>query len=197
MRQGIPRGASVSETRLETATLGGGCFWCLEAVYELLEGVESVVPGYAGGHMIDPTYEAVCSGTTGHAEVVQVRFDPERLSFREVLEVFFILHDATTPNRQGADVGPQYRSAVFYHTEEQRAAAAQLISELEAEGGSAEPIVTEVTALERFWPAESYHRAYYRRNGRQPYCRAVVGPKVALFRFRYGDRLRTPEPVGS
>jgi len=181
----------------ETAILAGGCFWCLEAVYELLEGVGSVVPGYAGGHMTDPTYEAVCSGTTGHAEVVEVGFDPAEISYREILEVFFSIHDPTTRDRQGADVGPQYRSAVFYTSQEQKATAAAVIEKLESEGVFDDPIATEVTALERLWPAEGYHREYFRTNPQQPYCQAVVGPKVAKFRRKYADRLKAEEPTGA
>lgn len=174
----------------ETATLGGGCFWCLEAAYELLEGVASVLPGYAGGHMIDPTYEAVCTGTTGHAEVVQVGFDPAAISYGEILEVFFTLHDPTTADRQGADVGPQYRSVIFSTGSEQQAAAKAVIARLETEGVFGAPIVTEVTALARLWPAEAYHRQYFRNQPQQPYCQAVVGPKVAQLRRRYRDRLK-------
>lgn len=177
--------------RTETATLGGGCFWCLEAVYEQLRGVRRVVSGYSGGAEENPTYRQVCSGTTGHAEVVRVDFDPDEVSFREILEVFFTIHDPTTPNRQGADVGPQYRSAVFVHSPEQRRTAEEVIRELEAEGVWDAPVVTEVTDFERFWPAEEYHQEYYRNNPNQPYCQVVVAPKVAKFRKKYLERLRT------
>ncbi|HKJ02463.1 MAG TPA: peptide-methionine (S)-S-oxide reductase MsrA [Longimicrobiales bacterium] len=176
--------------RAELATLGGGCFWCLEAVYRRVEGVSEVVSGYAGGDVTNPTYEAVCSGTTGHAEVVQVRFDPSILGYRDILEIFFGIHDPTTPNRQGADVGTQYRSAIFYHSPEQRATALRLIGELEADGVWDGSIVTEVVPLEAFYPAEDYHEAYFERNGSQPYCQVVVAPKVAKFRQRFAHRLR-------
>jgi peptide-methionine (S)-S-oxide reductase len=183
-------GQSRGPSRTEVATLGGGCFWCLEAVYEELRGVEKVESGYSGGPAPNPTYRQVCTGTTGHAEVVQVTFDPEVVSFREILEVFFTIHDPTTPNRQGADVGPQYRSAVFYHDEEQRRAAEELISELEAKGVWDDPIVTEVTPFDAFYVAEDYHQGYYRNNGYQPYCQVVIAPKVAKFRKRYLEKLK-------
>lgn len=179
---------------VETATLGGGCFWCLEAAYELLEGVCEVVSGYAGGHVAEPTYEAVCAGDTGHAEVVQVRFEPAVIAYGEILEVFFALHDPTTPNRQGADIGSQYRSAIFCHTEQQRAVAEDTVRRLGEEGVFDGPIVTEVAGLERFWPAEAYHRGYYRNNPEQPYCQAVVGAKVAKMRRKYAGRLKEAGP---
>jgi peptide-methionine (S)-S-oxide reductase len=185
----VDDGQSVS-SRTEVATLGGGCFWCLEAVYDELRGVESVESGYSGGSVPNPTYRQVVTGTTGHAEVVQVTFDPEAVSFREILEVFFTIHDPTTLNRQGADVGPQYRSAIFYHDEEQRRVAEELISELEAEGVWDHPIVTEVTPFERFYIAEDYHQKYYRNNAYQPYCQVVITPKVAKFRKQYLERLK-------
>jgi peptide-methionine (S)-S-oxide reductase len=185
----VDDGQSVS-SRTEVATLGGGCFWCLEAVYDELRGVESVESGYSGGSVPNPTYRQVVTGTTGHAEVVQVTFDPEAVSFREILEVFFTIHDPTTLNRQGADVGPQYRSAIFYHDEEQRRVAEELISELEAEGVWDHPIVTEVTPFERFYIAEDYHQKYYRNNAYQPYCQVVITPKVAKFRKQYLARLK-------
>jgi len=174
----------------ETATLAGGCFWCLEAVYELLRGVESVQSGYAGGHVANPSYEAVCSGTTGHAEVVQVTFDSEEIGFRDLLEVFFTIHDPTTRNRQGHDVGTQYRSAIYFHSHEQEATARAVIEELTAEGLWNDPIVTEVTALDVFYPAEDYHNQYYRRNSFQPYCQVVVAPKVAKARQKFVERLK-------
>src|SRR5438874_6491778 len=163
--------ATHDETRLETATLGGGCFWCLEAVYNELRGVERVISGYAGGHVPNPTYEQVCSGRTGHAEVVQVTFDPEIISYREILEVFFTIHDPTTPNRQGADVGTQYRSAIFYHSPEQKAIAEQVIAEINAAHIWDAPIVTEVVPFQAFYQAEDYHQEYFQNNGDQPYCR--------------------------
>jgi peptide-methionine (S)-S-oxide reductase len=177
-------------TPFELATLGGGCFWCLEAVFDELEGVERVVSGYAGGHVPQPTYEAVCSGTTGHAEVVQVTFDPRRLSYADLLRVFFSIHDPTTLNRQGPDVGTQYRSAIFYHSEEQRASAEQVIAQLEAAQLWDAPIVTEVKPLDTFYPAEEYHQRYYESNRFQPYCLFVVRPKVAKFRKEHVSRLK-------
>lgn len=174
----------------EVATLAGGCFWCLEAAFQDLLGVERVVSGYAGGHVANPSYELVCTGTTGHAEVVQVTFDPAALSYRELLEIFFTIHDPTTLNRQGGDVGTQYRSAIFYHDDTQRAAAAAVIAELTAAALWDDPIVTEVTPLTAFYPAEEYHRDYYRRNPEQAYCRVVIAPKVAKLRERYRDKLK-------
>jgi peptide-methionine (S)-S-oxide reductase len=176
--------------RREVATLAGGCFWCLEVVYDELRGVEKVESGYSGGLVSNPTYRQVCTGTTGHAEVVQVTFDPEVVSFREILEVFFTIHDPTTLNRQGADVGPQYRSAVFYHDEEQRRIAEEVISKLEAEGVWDDPIVTEVTPFEAFYVAEDYHQEYFQNNEYQPYCQVVIAPKVAKFRKQYLARLK-------
>jgi peptide-methionine (S)-S-oxide reductase len=173
----------------ELATLAGGCFWCLEAVYKELRGVERVVSGYAGGHVDNPTYREVCDGATGHAEVVQITFDPSAVSYRELLEVFFTIHDPTTLNRQGADVGTQYRSAVFYHSPEQRETAKQVIAEMTAAGVWDSPIVTEVAPLEKFYPAEDYHQDYFEKNPSQPYCRAVVAPKVSKFRKLFLDRL--------
>lgn len=174
----------------ETATLGGGCFWCLEAVFRELRGVERVESGYAGGEVENPTYEQVCSGRTGHAEVVRVTYDPGEVSFREILEVFFTIHDPTTPDRQGADVGSQYRSVVFYENEEQERAARETIRDLEAEEVWSDPIVTEVEPLTRFHPAEAYHADYYARNPGQRYCQVVIAPKVAKLRQKYRDRLR-------
>lgn len=176
---------------LETATLGGGCFWCLEAVYQELEGVDRVRSGYAGGHVPSPTYRQVCSGTTGHAEVVQVDFDPDVVSFREILEVFFTIHDPTTPDRQGADVGPQYRSIVLYGSDEQKETAEHVIEELGAEGAyGGAAIVTEVEPLETFWAAEEEHDDYYRRNSEQPYCRYVIDPKLEKFRKTFAEKRR-------
>jgi len=174
----------------ETATLAGGCFWCLEAVYDELNGVEDVVSGYSGGKTPDPSYEMVCTGTTGHAEVVQITFDPEVISFKEILEVFFTIHDPTTPNRQGPDVGTQYRSAIFYHTSEQKTVAEQIIVQLGAASIWDAPIVTELNPFEKFYAAEDYHQEYFRRNPSQPYCRVVVAPKVAEFRKHFLDKLR-------
>ena len=177
--------------RIEVATLGGGCFWCLEAVFERVEGVVEVVSGYAGGKRANPTYEQVCSGATGHAEVVQVSFDPAAIGFGDVLEIFLAIHDPTTPNRQGADVGTQYRSAIFYADEGQREIAEATLRALDDEGVYDAPIVTEVAPLDAFWPAEAYHREYFRRNPAQPYCQVVVAPKVAKFRKRFAHRLRS------
>ena len=172
------------------ATLAGGCFWCLEAVYNELCGVESVVSGYAGGHDPNPTYEAVCSGTTGHAEVVQIAYDPDMVSFRELLEVFFTIHDPTTLNRQGNDVGTQYRSGVFFHDEEQRLIAEEVIEEMTVAGVWDDPIVTEVTALDTFFEAEEYHQRYFEKNPFQPYCFVVVRPKVSKFRKKFVSKLK-------
>ena len=172
------------------ATLAGGCFWCLEAVYNELRGVESVVSGYAGGHDLSPTYEAVCSGTTGHAEVVQIAYDPDMVSFRELLEVFFTIHDPTTLNRQGNDVGTQYRSAVYFHDEEQRLIAEEVIEEMTVAGVWDDPIVTEVTALDMFFEAEEYHQRYFEKNPFQPYCFVVVRPKVSKFRKKFVSKLK-------
>lgn len=174
----------------ESAILGGGCFWCLEAVFVELRGVHGVESGYAGGHVENPSYQQVCAGTTGHAEVVRVDFDPDIISFRDLLDVFFTIHDPTTLNRQGADVGTQYRSAIYYLSPEQQAAAQQAIAELE-EQGVWHGIVTEVTPAGRFWPAEAYHRDYYSRNPDQGYCRAVIAPKVAKLRQHHFQKLRT------
>lgn len=176
--------------QLETATLAAGCFWCVEAVFDDLEGVEDVVSGYSGGHKDNPTYQEVCSETTGHAEVVQVRFDPDVLSYADLLRVFFTVHDPTTLNRQGGDVGTSYRSAIFYHSEEQRQAAIEVIAEISDAGLYDNPIVTEVTPFEKFWPAEDYHQEYFANNPNQPYCAAVVAPKVAKFRQKFANKLK-------
>jgi peptide-methionine (S)-S-oxide reductase len=175
----------------EVATLAGGCFWCLEPIFEQLRGVETVVVGYAGGTVPNPSYEAVCTGATGHAEAVQIEYDPEVITFRDLLDVFFTVHDPTTLNRQGADVGTQYRSAVFYHDEAQRQVVQEAIRDLEAAGVWDDPIVTEVAPLDAFYRAEEYHQGYFRKNPYQGYCRVVIAPKVAKFRQRYLDRLKT------
>ena len=180
----------MSDRPLEMATLGGGCFWCLEAIYELLEGVETVVSGASGGHVVDPTYEDLCTGLSGHAEVVRLGFDPAVTSYREILEVFFATHDPTTLDRQGADVGPQYRSVIFYHSPEQKETAEAVIAELTADQVWPDPIVTEVAALDVFYPAENYHQGYYGRNGQQPYCRVVIDPKVAKLRAKFAHKLK-------
>lgn len=173
----------------EIATLGGGCFWCLEPLYEELIGVSQVVSGYAGGHVRNPTYEQVCAKTTGHAEVIQVTFDPSVVSFREILEVFFTSHDPTTPNRQGNDVGPQYRSVILYHDEEQKRVAEEMIRDYAPQIWDA-PIVTELVPLDTFYVAESYHQNYYRDNGFQPYCLFVIRPKVNKFRKQWQAKLK-------
>jgi peptide-methionine (S)-S-oxide reductase len=175
---------------LQTATLAGGCFWCLEAVFDEIKGVYSVESGYAGGHVPNPTYRQVCNGDTGHAEVVQIRFDPDIVSYRDLLNVFFAIHDPTTLNRQGADVGTQYRSAIFYHDEEQKRTAEELIRELNAQKIWDDPIVTEVTRLDKFYMAEDYHQEFFARNPYQPYCMAVVAPKVAKFRKHFLEMLK-------
>ncbi|MCG3111543.1 MAG: peptide-methionine (S)-S-oxide reductase MsrA [Candidatus Manganitrophus sp. SB1] len=181
--------SSETETK-EVATFGGGCFWCLDAVFADLKGVESAVSGYAGGTVDNPTYRQVCSGTTGHAEVSQVTFDPKVITFRELLEVFFTIHDPTTLNRQGADEGTQYRSAVYYHTPEQKAIAEQVINELTAKGVWDTPIVTEVTPFEKFYRAEDEHQDYYKNNPGQGYCRVVIAPKVAKARKQFLEKLK-------
>ncbi|MDX2137302.1 MAG: peptide-methionine (S)-S-oxide reductase MsrA [Chloroflexota bacterium] len=175
---------------LQVATLGGGCFWCLEAVYDDLRGVTDVVSGYMGGHVVNPTYQQVCNKTTGHAEVVQIKYDPAVVSFADLLDIFFTIHDPTTLNKQGNDIGPQYRSAIFYHTPEQKQIAEQKIAEYNATGIWGNPIVTEVTAAPEFYPAEDYHQEYFKRNPLQGYCTFVVAPKVAKFRRKYFDRLK-------
>lgn len=174
----------------EIATLGGGCFWCLEAVYDEVRGVLSVESGYAGGHIANPTYEQVCGKRTGHAEVVQITFDPTVVSYRDLLDVFFTIHDPTTKDRQGNDVGPQYRSVIFYHSPEQQATAEAVIAELAAEQRYAAPIVTELQPAPTFYIAEDYHQEYFARNPNQGYCAFVVAPKVAKFRKQHLARLR-------
>ncbi len=174
----------------ETATLAGGCFWCLDGAYRDLRGVVAVESGYAGGHVANPTYEQVCTGRTGHAEVVRITYDPAAISFRDLLEVFFSIHDPTTLNRQGADVGTQYRSAIFVHDETQRETAATLVAELESDRVFPDPIVTEITPLAEYYPAEDYHQDYYRNHPGEGYCQVVVAPKLAKFRARYAARLK-------
>lgn len=177
-------------SNLETATLAAGCFWCVEAVFDDLKGVEDVVSGYSGGHTENPTYRQVCDGTTGHAEVIQVRFDPSEISFKEILQVFFSVHDPTTLNRQGHDIGTQYRSAIFYHSDEQKRVAEETIREVNDEAIWDGPILTEVTPFEKFYVAEDYHQEYFANNPNQPYCAAVVAPKVAKFRQKFVSRLK-------
>ena len=173
-----------------TATLGGGCFWCLEAVYQQLKGVHGVKSGYAGGHVDNPTYKEVCGGDTGHAEVAQVEYDPAQITFEDLLRVFFSIHDPTTQDRQGADVGPQYRSIILHHDDEQKAAAQRVIEEIGSAGVWDDPIVTQLVPLDRFWPAEDYHDNYFAQHGNQPYCQVVIAPKVAKFRKQFLERLK-------
>jgi peptide-methionine (S)-S-oxide reductase len=176
---------------LENATLASGCFWCAEAVFQEIEGVEKVEPGYTGGSMQNPTYEQVSTGTTGHAEAVKMQFDPSVISFRDILEIFFATHDPTTPNRQGTDVGHQYRSAIFYHDEEQKVTAEEVIEELTSEKIFDSPIVTEVVAFKKFYKAEDYHKDYFKKHPKQPYCRVVISPKIAKLRKKFQDKLKS------
>ncbi len=177
-------------SQFEIATLAGGCFWCLEAVFDEIKGVVSVESGYSNGHVMNPSYRDVCNGNTGHAEVIRITFDPTVISFHDLLNVFFAIHDPTTMNRQGGDVGVQYRSGIFYHSPQQKAAAEQTISELNAQGIWNSPIVTEVTAVNNYFVAEDYHQEYFARNRNQPYCQAVVAPKVSKFRKHYLELLK-------
>jgi len=176
----------------ETITLGGGCFWCLESIFRDLQGIEDMVVGYAGGDVPNPSYELVCSGATGHAEVVQVTFNPAQISLYEILEVFFSVHDPTTPNRQGADVGAQYRSIILYHDRRQKQVADELIAELKDQKLWNAPIVTELVPLQAFYLAEAYHQGYYEKNPWAGYCQVIIRPKLAKFRSKYGDRLKHP-----
>ncbi len=180
----------MSNSPTETATLGGGCFWCLEAVFEQLQGVHSVQSGYSGGPRPNPSYQQVCTGATGHAEVVQIVFDPSVTPYREILQIFFSIHDPTTLNRQGNDAGTQYRSVIFSHSNAQTDIARAIIEELDQSGVFSAPVVTELTPLEHFYPAEDYHKEYFRQNSDQPYCQYVINPKVAKFRAQYFDKLK-------
>ena len=180
------------DTNKELATLGGGCFWCLEPIFKDLIGIEQVVVGYSGGTLPNPSYRQVCMGTAGHAEVVQITFDPKSISFKEILEVFFSIHDPTTLNRQGADVGSQYRSVIFYHSEEQRETSEKVIKEREAAKAWSVPMVTEVVPFKAFYKAENDHQDYFMKNPEQSYCRVVIAPKVSKFRKQYRSKLRTP-----
>lgn len=180
------------QTSRELATLGGGCFWCLQPAFQELKGVEEVTVGYAGGHVDRPSYKQVCTGRTGHAEVVQVAFDPSIISYEDILRIFFTLHDPTTPNRQGNDVGPQYRSIVLTHDEGQADSARKVIDEIEGQGLWDRHVVTQVEPLEAFFPAEAYHQDYFAKNPNQGYCRAIIAPKVAKFRAHYGELLKAP-----
>jgi peptide-methionine (S)-S-oxide reductase len=186
----ITEGDCAMKSKEELATFGGGCFWCVEAIYERVSGVHAAVSGYSGGHVENPDYKQVCTGLTGHAEVVQIRFDPEVVSYYELLEIFFKTHDPTTLNRQGADVGTQYRSVIFYHSEEQRKQAGEIISELTEAGIYQDPIVTQVEPFEQFYPAEGYHQEYFENNPNQGYCRVVIQPKVEKFEKIFKDKLK-------
>lgn len=174
----------------EVATLAGGCFWCIEAVFRKVDGVESVTSGYAGGTTVNPTYQQVCTGETGHAEVVQMTFDPSKISYREILEMFFSVHDPTTLNRQGVDTGTQYRSVIFYHNEQQKAVSEKLIGELNRAHLWEKPIVTQISPLDTFYPAGDYHREYYLRHPEQAYCQMIISPKVSKFRNQWAKRLK-------
>ena len=182
----------IMSDEVEYSTLGAGCFWCVEAVFQNLKGVASVVSGYAGGHVTSPSYQQICSGTTGHAEVAQIGFDPKILEFAEILHVFWHSHDPTTLNRQGADQGTQYRSSIMYHSEEQRVVAERSKAEIDASDLWANPIVTEIVPLDQFYPAESYHQNYYRSNPNQPYCQVIIDPKIKKLRAEFSDRLADP-----
>jgi peptide-methionine (S)-S-oxide reductase len=179
-----------SPKRIEVTTLGGGCFWCTEAVLSQLKGVEKIEPGYSGGNIENPSYEQVSTGKTGHAEVAQITFDPTVISFKEILQIFFSTHDPTSLNMQGADIGTQYRSVIFYHDDEQKAIAEQVMKEFSDEGAFDAPIVTQVEPLKTFYKADDYHRKYYKRHPEQPYCRVVIAPKIAKFRQLYLDKLK-------
>jgi len=179
------------ETSLGVATFAGGCFWCIEAVFREVDGIEQVISGYTGGSTPNPAYQQVCSGQTGHAEAVRVKFNPSKISYREILEIFFSVHDPTTLNRQGADVGTQYRSVIFYHNEQQKAVAEELIGELNGANLWKNPIVTQVVPVNTFYPAEEYHQEYFSRHPEQSYCQVVISPKISKFRKRWSKRLKT------
>ena len=183
---------TVKNKKVEVATLAGGCFWCTEAAFSIIKGVEKVEPGYTGGSVPNPTYEQVSSGTTGHAEAAQITFDPHIISYREILEVFFASHDPTTLNRQGPDIGIQYRSAIFYHTQEQKITAENVIAELDKEGIWDAPIVTQLEPLKVFYKAETYHKDYYKKHPNQPYCQQVIAPKLAKLQHRFLTKLKVP-----
>ncbi|CAN5632684.1 hypothetical protein BH11BAC2_BH11BAC2_12650 [soil metagenome] len=186
----IQEKTSMTESKLDTATLGGGCFWCVEAIYQDLNGVVSVASGYSGGERENPSYEQVCSGATGHAEVIQIVYDPTKISFDDLLEVFWTVHDPTTLNRQGADVGTQYRSVIFYHDENQKMIAEKYKKDLTASGAFNSPVVTEITPFKKFYKAENYHQNYFKENGSQPYCSLVIQPKVDKFKKVFKDKLK-------
>lgn len=183
---------TTSQVQLQHATLGGGCFWCIESAFKQVQGIVDAESGYAGGHVGNPTYQQVCNGTTGHAEVVQLTFDASQISYREILEIFFALHDPTQLNRQGNDIGPQYRSVIFFHDEAQQTEATQIINEMTADNTWPEPVVTAVEPLSNYYEAEQYHRDYYENNPQQPYCAMVVGPKLAKFKQTFAKRLKRP-----
>ncbi len=190
-RKPLPAGEAASPgAAAEVITLGGGCFWCLEAIYERMRGVHQVISGYSGGSLSHPTYVQVCRGDTGHAEAVQITFDPREIDLKELLEIFFTIHDPTTPDRQGADIGPQYRSVIFYRDEAQRHTAQEVMSEVERSGIWPDPLVTELVEFEEFFPAEEDHQQYYDRNPGQPYCRVVIAPKVAAFQAEHASKLK-------
>jgi peptide-methionine (S)-S-oxide reductase len=180
------------KTGLEVATLAAGCFWCTEAAYSIIKGVDRIEPGYTGGSVPNPSYEEVSSGTTGHVEAAQIYFDPKVISYREILEIFFTIHDPTSINRQGADVGTQYRTAIFYHNETQKAEAEKLIDELNKEGIWSKPIVTTVEPLKVFYKAETYHKDYYKKHPKEPYCQVVIAPKIAKLQHRFVDKIKLP-----
>ena len=182
----------IGTKNLEVATLAGGCFWCTEAAFSIMKGVERIEPGYTGGTMPNPTYEEVSTGTTGHAEAAQIYFDPKIITYKEILEIFFTMHDPTSLNRQGADIGTQYRSVIFYHTPEQKATAEQLIDELTKEEIWNKPIVTAVEPLKVFYNAETYHKDYYKKHPKEPYCQAVIAPKIAKLQHRFIDKIKVP-----
>lgn len=180
----------MGKNNLEVVTLGAGCFWCIESIFDSLKGVEDVISGYSGGSTENPTYQEVCTGSTGHAEVIQIRFDPEKISFSEILRVFFAVHDPTTLNKQGGDIGTQYRSAIFFHSEKQKQTAESVMKEIDDANIWGNPIVTEISPFEKFYAAEDYHQEYFMKNPNQPYCAAVIAPKVAKFRRTFLDKLK-------
>ncbi len=182
----------VEGKNLEVATLAGGCFWCTEAAFSIIKGVERIEPGYTGGDVPNPTYEQVSTGTTGHAEAAQIFYDPQVITYKEILEIFFAMHDPTTLNRQGPDIGSQYRSAIFYHNQEQKTIAESLIDELNKEGIWDNPIVTTVEPLKKFYKAETYHKDYYKKHPKDPYCRAVIAPKIAKLQQRFVTKIKVP-----